>query len=107
MPNANANVPRLLLDSVTDPHTRGNSDQLELVRHDRTLIRNAVEEMMRFFTITHIGRSSHANLGLGEGRCGKATQYGPVALEIAVTIIKTAHHYLRHAAQPQVDVRAG
>jgi cytochrome P450 len=31
-------------------------DQLDLLRHDRTLLPNAIEEMLRFFTITHIGR---------------------------------------------------
>jgi cytochrome P450 len=31
-------------------------DQMARLRDDRSLLRNAVEEMLRFFTITHIGR---------------------------------------------------
>jgi cytochrome P450 len=31
-------------------------DQMARLRADRSLLRNAVEEMLRFFTITHIGR---------------------------------------------------
>jgi hypothetical protein len=49
----------VLLDSVTGPDTRGNRDQLEVLCHDRTLIRNALEEMMRFFAIAHIGSVAH------------------------------------------------
>jgi hypothetical protein len=43
----------------------------------------------------------------GEGGGDEATQYGPVALEVAVTILDTAHHHLCEVAQPQVDVRPG
>jgi hypothetical protein len=50
---------------------------------------------------------SHANFRLGKGRGDKATQYRPVALEVAVTIIETAHHHLREVGYPQVDVGAG
>jgi hypothetical protein len=45
--------------------------------------------------------------GAGEGRGDEATQYGPVALEVAVTILQTAHHHIREVAQPQVEVRPG
>ena len=31
-------------------------DQMARLRADRSLLRNAVEEMLRFFTITHLGR---------------------------------------------------
>jgi len=43
----------------------------------------------------------------GEGGGDEATQYGPVALEVAVTLLDTAHHHLCEVAQKQVDVRPG
>jgi len=49
----------------------------------------------------------HEAVGAGEGRGDEATQYGPVALEVAVTILQPAHHHLREVAQPQVEVRPG
>jgi len=51
------------------------------------------------------GACSHAGLRFcaGEGRGDEATQYGPVALEVAVTFVETAHDHLGEVAQPQVD----
>ena len=42
----------------------------------------------------------------GEGGGAEATQDGPVALEVAVTILEIAHHHDRDVGDPQVDVGA-
>jgi hypothetical protein len=39
---------------------------------------------------------------VGEGGGDEATQYGPIALEVAVTILETAHHHLRDVGQPGI-----
>jgi hypothetical protein len=36
----------------------------------------------------------------GEGRDDEATQYGPVAPDVAVTLLDAAHHHQRDVAQP-------
>jgi cytochrome P450 len=38
-----------------------NADQLAQLRSEQSLVRNAVEEMLRYFTITHLGRRRIAN----------------------------------------------
>jgi hypothetical protein len=43
----------------------------------------------------------------GKGGDDESTQYGPVAPDVALTILEAAHHQLRDVAQPQVDVRPG
>jgi phenylpyruvate tautomerase PptA (4-oxalocrotonate tautomerase family) len=43
----------------------------------------------------------------GEGRGDEATHYGPVDLDVTVTILETAHQQFPHVAYPQVDVRPG
>jgi hypothetical protein len=55
------------------------------------------------------GACSHAGFRFcaGEGGDDEATQYGPVAPDVALTILEAAHHHHRDVAQPQVDVRAG
>jgi hypothetical protein len=52
---------------------------------------------------------SHAGLRFcaGEGGGDEATQYGPVAPDVAVTILEAAHHHHCDVAQPQVDVGPG
>src|SRR4029077_2808300 len=50
---------------------------------------------------------THLRVCAGEGGGEEATQDGPVALEVAVTILEPAHHHDRDVADPQVDVGAG
>jgi hypothetical protein len=48
------------------------------------------------------GACSHAGFRFcaGEGGGDEATQYGPVAPDVAVTVLEAAHHHHRDVAQP-------
>jgi cytochrome P450 len=56
-----------------------NPDELAQLRADRSLLRNSIEEMLRFFTITHIGRRRIANDTIPIGGCTVMRDEGIIA----------------------------